>query len=172
MKDFFGNMKGNIGKAKDEVSKYSRLAAQKTSNLLEQTKLTFASNDAENKVVELMSQIGEYVYSEHVGGAEFPEEIEQKLAAIDALKEEIAELKSKVAELKEKTICLVCGEYNDRENVFCAKCGSRLGDKPETEEETTALALHRETESESDGSEETAAEESAAASTEGMANGQ
>ena len=44
--------------------------------------------------------------------------------------------------------------------------------QPETEEETTALALHRETESESDGSEETAAEESAAASTEGMANGQ
>ena len=135
MKDFFGNMKGNIGKAKDEVSKYSRLAAQKTSNLLEQTKLTFASNDAENKVVELMSQIGEYVYSEHVGGAEFPEEIEQKLAAIDALKEEIAELKNKVAELKEKTIGLVCGEYNDRENVFCAKCGSRLGNEPETEEE-------------------------------------
>ena len=52
------------------------------------------------------------------------------------------------------------------------ECTGLIPVQPETEEETTALALHRETESESDGSEETAAEESAAASTEGMANGQ
>lgn len=138
MKDFLDSVKGNIDKAKDGVGKYSKLAAQKTSNLLAQTKLTFASNDAENKVVELMSQIGEYVYSEHRGGAEFPEEIEQKLAAIDELKEEISELKGKIAELKEKTVCLACGEYNDRENVFCAKCGARLDEEPDNAENNEA----------------------------------
>lgn len=126
MKEFFDSVKDNIGKAADGVGKYSRIAAQKASGIVDRTKYGFAANDAESKIAELMTQIGEYVYEEYRGGAEFPEAVAEKLAQIDTLREEVAEIKDKIAELKEKALCPECGEYNDRENVYCAKCGAKM----------------------------------------------
>ena len=130
MDGFFDKLKINFGKAKDEAEKYSKLAIQKTSNLVSQTKYNFAVGDAENKIVAVMAEIGEYVYSEYLSGAEFPADVAAKCADIDALKEEIAALKEKLADLKDATVCSSCGEYNSSENIYCAKCGEKLKQQP------------------------------------------
>ena len=126
MDGFFAKVKSNFGRAKDEASKYSKLAIQKTSNLVSQTKYNFAVNDAENKIITLMAEIGEYVYTEYLDGSEFPAEVAAKCADIDSLKEEIASLKDKIADLKDAVVCPACGEYNNNENIYCAKCGEKL----------------------------------------------
>ncbi|MBQ7794699.1 MAG: zinc-ribbon domain-containing protein [Clostridia bacterium] len=126
MDSFFDKVKTNFGKAMDGAEKYSKIAAQKTSGIISQTKYSFAINEAENKMVSVLAEIGEYVYSEFSEGAEFPADIAAKCAEIDALKEEIASLKEKIAELKESVVCPSCGEYNSSENSFCGKCGAKL----------------------------------------------
>lgn len=140
MDRFFDKVKTNFSKAKGEAEKYSKLAIQKTSNLVSQTKYNFAVSDAENKIVTVMAEIGEYVYSEYLSGAEFPADVAAKCADIDALKEEIAALKEKLADLKDATVCSSCGEYNSSENIYCAKCGEKLKQQPEAEIVVTAEA--------------------------------
>ncbi len=126
MDKFFDKVKTNFGKAMDGAEKYSKIAAQKTSGIISQTKYAFAVNEAENKVVSVLAELGEYVYEEFSEGAEFPEEIVAKCKEINSLKEEIAALKEKIAELKESVLCPNCGEYNDTQNCYCGKCGSKI----------------------------------------------
>lgn len=126
MDNFFEKVKSNLGKAKDEAEKYSKIAVQKTSDIISQTKYSFAMNDAENKMVSVMAEIGEYVYGEYLQGAEFPADIAAKCNEIDSLKEEIGALREKIAELKDSVTCPNCNEYNSTENLYCAKCGTKL----------------------------------------------
>ncbi len=126
MDNFINKIKSNFGKAKDEAEKYTKIAAKKTSSIIDKTKYSIALNDAENKIASVMAEIGEYVYAEYVKGAEFPDEIAGKCSDIDALKEEIASLKAKIAELKDSAICSTCGEYNPVGNEYCGKCGEKL----------------------------------------------
>lgn len=132
--NFFDKVKLNFSKAKDEAGRYSKIAIEKTSGLVSRTKYNFAVNDAENKVVTLMAEIGEYVYGEYLQGAEFPGDIAEKCTSIDTLKEEIAALKDKIADLNDSTVCPSCGEYNSSENIYCAKCGKKIVPASEPEE--------------------------------------
>ncbi len=126
MDKFFNKVKTNLGKAVDGAEKYSKIAAQKTSGLITQTKYSFAVNEAENKVVSVLAELGEYLYDEFLAGGEFPENVTLKCKEIDSLKEEIATLKAKIAELKESVVCPNCGEYVGTENSYCGRCGKKL----------------------------------------------
>ncbi|MDO4618072.1 MAG: hypothetical protein Q4B31_00950 [Clostridia bacterium] len=128
MDNFMGKVKDTLGKVVGGAEKYTKVAKQKTSDLITQTKHNFSINDLENKVVEVMVEIGGYIYAEHMEGAELPEELVEKCEQIDSYKDEINELKAKIAELKESKFCSECGEYNHDKNVYCAKCGSKLDD--------------------------------------------
>ena len=150
MDGFFDKVKTNFSRAKDEAEKYSKLAIQKTSNLVSQTKYNFAVSDAENKIVAVMAEIGEYVYSEYLSGAEFPSDIAAKCADIDALKEEISALKEKLADLKDAAVCSSCGEYNSSENIYCAKCGEKLKQQPQADIDVTPVSSDDDEEKASD----------------------
>ena len=145
MENFFNKVKTTFNKATDEAGKYSKIAIdeagkyskiaiEKTSSIVNSTKLKFAVNEAENKLFSIMAELGEYIYNEYSGGAEFPEEIASKCNDIDTLKEEISSLKKKIAEAKDAQLCNACGSFNDKENVFCSTCGAKL-EAPESEEE-------------------------------------
>lgn len=146
MDGIFDKVKTSLSKAKNEAGKYSKVAIQKTSNLVSQTKYSFAVNDAENKIVAVMAEIGEYVYSEYLQGSEFPAEIAEKCENVDRLKEEIASLKEKIADLKDATVCTSCGEYNNSENVYCAKCGNKLHDVAAEAEDEVEIVINSEDE--------------------------
>ena len=128
MDNFLEKVKANVSKFLGGAEKYTKVAAQKTTDIINQTKHTISINDLENKVVDKMVEIGGYIYAEHMEGAELPEELLEKCREVDSLKEEINELKAKIAELKDSRICPGCGEYNSDKNVHCSKCGTKLED--------------------------------------------
>jgi len=126
MENFFDKVKTTFDKATDEAGKYSKIAIEKTSSIVNRTKLQFAVNEAENKLFSIMAELGEFVYSEYSEGAEFPPEIASKCSDIDALKEEISSLKKQIAETKDAQLCEECGSFNDKTNIFCSTCGAKL----------------------------------------------
>ena len=126
MEKFFDKVKTTFDKATDEAGKYSKIAIEKTSSIVNRTKLQFAVNEAENKLFSIMAELGEFVYSEYSEGAEFPPEIASKCSDIDALKEEISSLKKQIAETKDAQLCEECGSFNDKTNIFCSTCGAKL----------------------------------------------
>ena len=56
----------------------------------------------------------------------FIADFEEKCKKIDSLNEELNALKEKLSELRESVKCTECGEYNDKENMFCTKCGAGM----------------------------------------------
>lgn len=126
MGDFFEKFKIGANKAKDEAVKIGKQVADKAENVAGQTKLRFAINDTEGKMKEFYCEIGKKVYASYSRGEWVDEEIEEKCKKIDSLNEEISALKEKLSELRESVKCCVCGEYNDKENMFCSKCGAAL----------------------------------------------
>ena len=128
MNNLLEKVKVNVTKFLGGAEKYTKVAAQKTNDIISQTKHTLSINDLENKVLDKMVEIGGYVYSEYVDETELPEELMEKCREIEAIKEEINELKAKIAELKDSKICPECGEYNSIKNVHCASCGAKLED--------------------------------------------
>ena len=135
MENFINKVKTTFDKATDEAGKYSKIAIEKTSSIVNRTKLQFAANDAENKLVSVLAELGEYVYKEYSEGAEFPEDIASKCEDVDALKEEINTLLNKIADLKESKLCPECKEYNDKANLYCSRCGAKLPEDSDAEKE-------------------------------------
>lgn len=134
MEDFFEKVKLNANKAKDEAVKFGKQVADKAENIAAQTKLKFAISDTEGKIKEFYAEIGKKVYSSYTRGEWVDDEIEAKCKKVDTLIEEVNSLREKLSELKESVKCPECGEYNDKENMFCAKCGARMEEDAQAEE--------------------------------------
>lgn len=128
MEDFIKKMKNEASKVIGEAGKLTGTAVEKTGSFVNCAKLNYVVGANENKIKEIYAEIGKFVYVEYKSGNQIPESILEKMQEIDILYDEINELKTKIADLKKSVICTECGEYNNGENVFCSKCGSKLKD--------------------------------------------
>lgn len=126
MGDFFEKFKFNANKAKDEAVKFGKQFADKAENVAGQTKLKFAISDTEGKIKDFYAEIGKKVYSSYTRGEWVDDEIEEKCKKIDTLINEVNSLHDKLSQLRESVKCPECSEYNDKENMFCSKCGARM----------------------------------------------
>ncbi len=128
MDKLIDNIKKNVSIAKNEAEKFTKVVIDKTTNIVDITKLTLAKNDAEGKVTRLYEQIGEIVWDKHNDGTDFDGKIGELCVEIDKFKSELEELKKQISGLKNTSICSACGQSNDKSSEYCSKCGSRLSD--------------------------------------------
>lgn len=135
MDELFDKLKDGASKAKDNAEKIAKKVAQRTSNVINQTKLTFAVNEAQNKVKDAYSEIGKIMYKKHLDGLETDEIYSELLEKIDKLMDEISMLNDKIAELKNSLKCPECGAFNSVDSEYCSKCGAQLSSDDEAEED-------------------------------------
>ncbi len=124
----------------DSVNKGLATLNVKTSNLMETSKFKTAITGRENEIAALKKVIGETVYLNRNNFSmdmiqEEIKSIEEKYAAIDDLKRQIAELEEKEKNIlgagssngtTAKIFCSQCGAPNEAGSKFCEKCGSKL----------------------------------------------
>lgn len=123
---FMGRIKKEADKVFSEAEKFAGKAVNKTNNLISKTKLNYTIGSNETKIKDILAQIGKAVYDEYKNGSEFPEDISQKLKTVDLMYEENAQIKSKIADMDNSVMCGVCGEYCDKNAVYCSKCGAEI----------------------------------------------
>lgn len=140
MDDFFDKLKDGAGKAKDGAERLAKEVAKRTSNAITHTKLSFAINEAQNKVKDTCSEIGKLVYKKYLDGEAFPEEFSPLLSQIDALMEEESILTQKLNELKNNIVCTDCGAKNAAGSKFCSSCGQTLNTDDDFSEEDISEA--------------------------------
>ena len=126
MDEFVEKIKSGAAKVFTEAEKFTNSAVEKTSSVVNQTKLNYAVGVNEKKIKDVFAQIGKAVYDEYKNGGECPEAIADDLKLIDSLYDEIAELKAKIADMKNSVVCSKCGAYNTNESIFCSQCGEKL----------------------------------------------
>ncbi len=118
-----------LGKAKDVAD----AAGKKTGELVEISKLKLQCVKLNSAIKERYEKLGSAVYSMKKSDYENPELISSMVEEITELLDKLNETSEKIADIKNISICSCCGAKNPPENVYCAKCGSKLdGTKGET----------------------------------------
>lgn len=117
--DWFKNLKGTVRKTTEVVY-------EKSSQLVELTKLKIKLSQVEGEVDKLFGLLGTKIYDEYKKGAEFPEEIASLCVALDSKYKELETLISQSDEIKEVQECPACKEKNPADSKFCSKCGEKL----------------------------------------------
>lgn len=113
-----------FNKAKEKLTKTSSDVAKKAKNLTEIAKLNSQVASNESTIKATYTEIGKYVYENLKDNA--PEEIAEKMAAIDNALAEIDRLKAEIMKVKGCQKCPQCGNEVDSEVAFCPSCGNKM----------------------------------------------
>lgn len=113
-------------KVKTTVTKTAKFTKEKSGELYDITRLSFAINDLETKIDKLFKNIGMLAYRDYENGGEFSEDIEMLLKEIDAKYEEISDIKDEINQIRKVCLCPKCGKSNPNEANFCLSCGEKL----------------------------------------------
>ncbi len=117
--DFFENLK-------EKVTKTTKVAIQKSNELVEITKLKMAVSDAENEITGIMRHIGEVLYDAYKTGGDSYSSIEAECERIDEKYAQIAEIEARIAALKNAKTCPNCKKEMDKDAQFCSHCGLKF----------------------------------------------
>ena len=74
----------------------------------------------------LYKEIGKLVYDLHRGAEVTNEEMDEKMAQVDAKQEKLAVLRDKLAEMRSVTACPHCGKPCGKDDAYCSSCGAEL----------------------------------------------
>ena len=112
---------GTVGEG---AARGARFAGRKAGQFWDAGKARVRILELKGDEAFLYNQLGRIMYSVHKGQNAGLEEIEVKIAKLDAIRSELAELEKAG---KEKKKCTVCGHELDATDSFCRHCGAAAG---------------------------------------------
>ena len=125
----------NIDEILDKAKEMVDVAAKKTNDAVEVSKLKFDLSKCQSELREIYQELGKKVslksrkiLEDDVEYCSLFEEIDEILERIDALNVTIADRQNLL-------ICQRCGAKNRVDHLFCSQCGSPLKVRAEREEE-------------------------------------
>ena len=92
-------------KVKHTATKTAKIAKDKSTDLYEITRMSFAISEKESKIDKIFKNIGMLTYRDHENGVEFSEDIVLLLEDIDKKYEEIEALKAEINKIKNMEVC-------------------------------------------------------------------
>lgn len=108
----------------DDLKKFGKNVAQKSSDVVETTKLNMSISQEKDKINKIYYEIGAAVYEQYKVGNDLG--LGEKCMQIVEIEAKITELQAKIMEIKNSTKCPGCGAEVSNETVFCASCGTKL----------------------------------------------
>ena len=115
-----------IDKIISNVEKTTKAVVQKSTDVVEITKVKLAISNAENEAQELVCEIGKLVYDAYKSGSGNAEVVEKKCAELDEIKKDIEDKKNQFSKLRNRKRCSECEHENDFDAVYCCRCGAKL----------------------------------------------
>ena len=114
-----------LGQVKQTAADVAQKVAQKSSELIETSKIKYEIFDLSNDVKKLYSEIGKQVYA-MMRDSNLPEEVAMKCEIVEAKLARIDALKQKEKDLKQHIVCPVCGKECLEADDVCPYCGADL----------------------------------------------
>ncbi len=119
-------MQEYLENAKKTISSITKKAVKKSSEVYENTKISFKISGIKSDIEDEYVKIGRIVYQKYKGNDISTDDAESICAKIDSLFAEIEELNAQLAQNKNINVCPTCGAENLSGNTFCANCGEKL----------------------------------------------
>ncbi len=139
MDNFLDKIKKGAEVAMTEAKKLTKVVKDKTTDIVDVTKLNFSLNEIEGKIEKLYIKIGESVYKSSCG-EDTDLDIDALCAEISDLFENANDIKEQIAEVKNTVTCPTCNEQASKAAGFCSNCGTKLGAKEETDDMVIEVA--------------------------------
>lgn len=117
--EFFDELGKTITDAADKVGK-------KTEQVIEIQRVKTQISSMERNIEKNISELGEIIYEKYQLGEELDQEFIPVCEEIQRRKVLLEQYKEEVAEMKGLKRCEECGEPQEKDAVFCKKCGARL----------------------------------------------
>lgn len=133
----------NIDDIFDKAKSAVNVAAKKTEEVVEVSRLKFESAKLNNELAGVYEKLGHAVYEAKKGNYKNDDLVESLCEDIDTLLADLDRINNDIADKKNQVICPTCGASNVKESIYCSKCGTKVKSEFETtvcEEETESSA--------------------------------
>lgn len=99
---------------------------KKAGIMVDISKLRISAADLNREIAERYESLGRVIYDSQKTGTPSDELVEECVAAIDELYDQLDLINAQLLEFRNKTVCKNCGKENPQEAFFCSYCGTRL----------------------------------------------
>lgn len=99
---------------------------QKAGQIVDVSKLRLNAADLNNEISKRYESLGRLVYDAKKTENSSSDLVEECIAVIDDLYEQLDEVNDQIALIKNLIKCKSCGYENSQEAVFCSRCGAKL----------------------------------------------
>ncbi len=99
---------------------------EKAGQFVDTSKLNIKMAEMKSELKKEFESLGKTVYNANKNNTESKFEVDIQIRQIDSLHVQIEKLKNEIAAMKNKTLCKACGNQNEKDSSFCAKCGGEL----------------------------------------------
>ncbi len=122
-----------LDQIKQTVTDAASSVAQKSSEMLEVSKIRYAMHDLKGDIKKLYTEIGRLCYDERANGIDHTEEITIKCDIVQVKKAKIDALQNKEKQIRQEMVCPICGKEVNKKTQYCTYCGSDLAVEVEAE---------------------------------------
>ena len=126
VQSFLDKIKVMAEKTGKVAGRAADVAGKKATELAGATRINLQIFDLNTECEVLYKEIGRMVYELHRGNEVSNDEMDEKIAALDAKQEKIAALREELAGMKTIVVCPHCGKTCSREDAYCSGCGGAL----------------------------------------------
>lgn len=126
MQAFLDKVKDMADKTGQGLPSCGRRSGKKANDLALATRINLQIFDLNTECEALYKKIGKLVYDLHRGAEVTNEEMDEKMAQVDAKQEKLAALRDKLAEMRSVTACPHCGKPCGKDDAYCSSCGAEL----------------------------------------------
>lgn len=125
-----------LNQLKKNASEVAQTVAEKSSEVVEISKIKYAVHDLSKDVKKLYFELGKLTYSELKDSSELTEDMSIKCEIIEAKLAKIEALKKKEAQVRNSLTCPECGKECGKTDERCPYCGADIAVSVDAEYET------------------------------------
>lgn len=109
-----------------KIRETAEVAGKKTSEFVDTSKVKVNIASLEKKIESEYAELGKMVYKAAKEKADCTDYVNEKVTAIDVIKEQKQALVDKLNLSRNIKVCPKCGAENEQSDVYCSKCGEKL----------------------------------------------
>lgn len=110
------------------VKDVADVATKKTEEVVGVSKLKLEICRVEREIQDLYKKIGQSTYQSIKNDCKNQEYIDSLCERVEDQLEYLKELQEQIADKKDKVICHNCNQQNEKDNLYCKRCGSKIRD--------------------------------------------
>lgn len=116
----------------------ANVVGKKAGQLVDVSKLRISAADLNNELSKRFETLGRVVYNAQKNGTDASEAMQENMAAIEDLYEQLDAINQQLTALRNKSLCKQCGAENPQDALYCNYCGARLTPPEEAAEAAPA----------------------------------